>query len=47
MVWLDYADFILISVYMHPQPYAVHASVQYWFQYTDTEISTINLISVV
>ena len=40
MVWLDYADFILISVYMHAQTYAVHASVLisvywYWNQFNE------------
>ena len=35
MVWPDYADFILISVYMHPQTYAVHASVPSPVLYVD------------
>ena len=40
MVWLDYTDFILISVYMHRQRYAVHALVLisvycYWNQYNE------------
>ena len=42
MVWLDYADFILISVYWNPLAYAVHVSVLisvYWFQYQYNEVN--------